>query len=58
MAKFKKGDVVAVDAIVPSGAVQAIRMDEEGTVCYLFSWVDKDGNTQKRWFDEDSLVAV
>lgn len=58
MAKFKKGDVVAINAIVPSGAVQSIRMDEEGTVQYLFSWVDKDGNTQTRWFDEEHLSAV
>jgi hypothetical protein len=55
---FKKNDVVAVNAITPSGPVQAIRMDEEGTVLYLISWTDIDGNEQIRWFPEENLVAA
>lgn len=58
MATFKKGDVVTVNTVVPSGPVQSIRMDDEGTVLYLISWVDIDGNNQTRWIDEDNLVAV
>lgn len=57
MATFKKGDVVAVNTVVPSGPVQSIRMDDEGTVQYLISWVDIDGNNQTRWIDEENLVA-
>ena len=55
---FKKDDVVAVNAIIPSGPVQAIRMDEEGTVLYLISWTDINGNEQIRWFPEENLVAA
>lgn len=57
MATFKKGDVVTVNTVVPSGPVQSIRMDDEGTVQYLISWVDIDGNNQTRWIDEENLVA-
>ena len=55
---YKKGDVVTVKAVLPSGPVEAIRMDEEGTVFYLIYWTDIDGDNKHRWFAEDDLVAV
>ena len=56
--KFKKGDEVKVQAVVPQGPVQALRMDEDGTVYCLVEWTDKDGQTQQRWFAEEELAAV
>lgn len=56
--KFKKGEVVAVNAVIPSGPVQALRMDEDGTVYCLIEWTDENGQTQQRWFAEDSLIGV
>lgn len=54
---FKKGQVVSLKAVVPSGPVQALRMDEDGVVYYLIQWVDADGVQQERWFEESVLVA-
>lgn len=54
---FKRGDVVSLKTVVPSGPVQSIRMDEDGNVYYLISWVDADGVQQERWFEETTLVA-
>jgi len=56
--KFKKGDEVKVQAVVPQGPVQALRMDEDGTVYCLVEWTDKDGQTQQRWFAEDDLIGA
>lgn len=55
---FKKGDVVSLKTVVPSGPVQALRMDDEGTVFYLIQWTDIDGVDQERWFAEESLIAA
>lgn len=55
--KFKKGDVVKVNAVVPQGPVEALRMDEDGNFFYMIEWTDVDGNTQQRWFGEDELIA-
>jgi uncharacterized protein YodC (DUF2158 family) len=57
-AKFKRGDVVALTAVVPTGPILSMRMDEEGNVQYLVEWNDADGNTQQRWFDEDKLTGA
>ena len=54
--KFKKGDVVTLDMIVPTGPVQAFRMDAEGTVYCLVEWRDNDGVLKQRWFPEDDLL--
>lgn len=54
---FKRGDLVKVRAVIPSGIVEAINMDEDGTVRYRFTWTDVDGVEHFRWFDEDQLVA-
>ena len=54
--KFKKGDVVKVNTVVPSGPVLALRMDEDGVVYCLLEWEDQDGNIQTRWFNEDDLT--
>ena len=56
--KFKKGDEVKVQAVVPQGPVQDLRMDEDGTVYCLVEWTDKDGQTQQRWFAEAELASV
>ena len=56
--KFKRGDVVALTAVVPTGPVQSIRMDEDGNVQYLVEWADADGETQQRWFDEEQLTGA
>lgn len=58
MATYKKGDVLKVVAIIPEGPVQAIRMDEEGTVQYLISWTNYDGAVHTRWFNEDNLTLA
>jgi uncharacterized protein YodC (DUF2158 family) len=55
--KFKKGDQVVVNHVVPNGPVEALAMDEDGTVRYLITWTDADGVQQHRWFNEDTLVA-
>ena len=54
--KFKKGDYVKVNQVIPEGPVQALRMDEDGVVYCLVEWVDVDGVPQKRWFAEDELL--
>jgi hypothetical protein len=41
--KFKKGDVVAVNSVIPSGPVQSLSMDEDGVFRYLITWTDADG---------------
>ena len=56
--KFKKGEVVKVAAVVPSGPVQALRMDEDGVVYCLIEWVDAQGQAQQRWFKEDDLIGA
>ena len=57
--KFIKGDVVKLKAVVPQGPVVKFRMDEEtGTVSYLIQWVDAEGHTQERWFNEDVLTEA
>jgi uncharacterized protein YodC (DUF2158 family) len=57
MAKFKKGEVVQLQVVVPEGPVLSMRMDEDGNVQYLVGWTDDNGVEQQRWFDEDQLVA-
>ena len=58
MANFTKGQTVKVNTVVPSGPVEAYRMDEDGIIYCLISWINEDGNTQNRWFREDILTAV
>ena len=55
---FAKNQTVRLNTIVPQGQVEALRMDEDGTVFYRISWTDADGNTQTRWFSENELEAV
>lgn len=54
---FKKGDLVKLNAVVPSGPVIAMRMDEDGNVFCLIEWTDINGEMQQRWFAESELVA-
>ena len=56
--KFAKGQEVKLNAVVPQGAVQALRMDEDGNFFYQIKWFDAEGNIQERWFAEADLVAV
>jgi hypothetical protein len=56
--QFKKGDEVRVNVVTPQGAVQALRMDEDGTVYYKLVWDDVNGVEQERWFAEGDLVKV
>lgn len=56
--KFTKGQEVKVAAVIPQGAVKALRMDEDGNFFYMLEWVDIEGNTQERWFPEAVLVAA
>ena len=58
MASFKKGDVVKLNTPVPQGAIQSMRMDDEGNVECLLEWVDDQGEAQQRWFAESALVAA
>lgn len=57
MTTFKKGDTVRLNAVLPTGPVLALRMDEDGNVSYLIEWTDMDGAQQQRWFAENQLVA-
>ena len=57
MAMFKKGETVVLKGVIPQGPVESMRMDEDGNVQYLISWVDVGDVSQTRWFDEDQLVA-
>jgi len=54
---FKKGDVVTAKAVVPSGPVEAMRMDEDGNFFYQITWTDLEGVQQTRWFSEDQLTV-
>lgn len=56
--KFKKGEEVKVNAVVPQGPVQALRMTEDGEFYYMVSWTDHNGIEQTRWFSEEDLVAA
>jgi hypothetical protein len=56
--KFKKGDNVVVNSVLPNGPVQALAMNEDGMVRYLLTWEDVNGVEQTRWFDEDVLTAA
>ena len=56
--QFKRGDVVKVNAVVPTGPVLALRMDEDGTVYCLVEWTDVEGKTQQRWFAEEVLTGA
>jgi hypothetical protein len=55
--KFKKGEVVTAKAVIPSGPVEALRMDEGGNFFYQITWTDLDGAEQSRWFAEDQLTV-
>ena len=55
---FAKNQTVRSNTVVPQGPVEAIRMDEDGTVFYRISWADVNGDTHTRWFAEDELVGV
>lgn len=57
MAAFTKGQVVKVNALIPSGPIQKMRMDEDGVISYLIQWTDANGLTHERWFEENELVA-
>jgi uncharacterized protein YodC (DUF2158 family) len=56
--KFKRGDVVAVKAVIPNGPILAYRMDDAGVVYCLLEWVDVDGSIQQRWFKEDDMIGA
>ena len=56
--KFKKGDEVKIKAVIPQGPVEALRMDEDGTVYCLVTWTDAEGQEQQRWFAEDDLIGA
>lgn len=58
MAAFKKGDNVRLKVVVPQGAITKLAMDDDGKVSYLLEWVDADGQTQQRWFEEGELEAA
>lgn len=56
--KFAKGQNVRVAAVIPEGPVQKLRMDEDGSVWCLISWVDLEGQLQERWFAEEDLIEA
>jgi hypothetical protein len=55
---FTKNQTVRVKAVIPQGEVEALRMDEDGTVFYRITWTDVEGNDQTRWFAESELEAA
>lgn len=56
--RFKRGDAVRVNTVIPQGPIKSFRMDEDGVVWCLLEWVDVDSQQQSRWFREDELVAA
>jgi hypothetical protein len=54
--KFSKGQNVKVNAVIPSGPVEALRMDEDGNFFYQIRWTDEKGVSNVRWFEESELV--
>lgn len=56
--KFTKGQEVKLNVVVPQGAVQALRMNEDGQFFYLIVWTDANGADQSRWFKEEELEAA
>jgi hypothetical protein len=56
--KFIKGQEVKLRAVIPTGPVIKLRMDEDGVFFYMLEWVDAEGNSQERWFAESELTAV
>lgn len=56
--KFKKGESVRINAVIPQGPVVALRMNEDGEFFYLVEWTDINGKTQRRWFKESVLEAA
>lgn len=56
--QFTKNQTVRVKTVVPQGAVQALRMDEDGVVYCLLTWTDVNGISQTRWFAESDLEAI
>jgi hypothetical protein len=56
--KFVKGQDVKVNAVIPQGPVEKLRMTEDGEFFYYISWTDANGNQQSRWFKEDQLIEV
>ena len=56
--KFKKDQVVSVNAVIPQGPVKKVKMDEDGNVFYLVSWKDVAGEIQERWFPETELIEA
>jgi hypothetical protein len=55
---FSKEQNVRLKTVVPQGPVEAIRMEEDGTVFYRISWTDDAGNSQTRWFAESELEGA
>jgi uncharacterized protein YodC (DUF2158 family) len=57
-ASFKIGQAVKVIVSAPQGTISALTVNQSGDIQYLLSWVDNEGQTQERWFDENTLVEV
>lgn len=55
--KFTKGQIVKLNAVIPTGPVIALRMDEDGNFFYLIEWTN-DGEVTQRWFEESLLDAA
>lgn len=56
--QFSKNQVVRVKTVVPQGAVEALRMDDDGVVYCRLTWTDVNGASQTRWFAESELEAA
>lgn len=57
-ASFKIGETVQVDAVVPTGPVLQLSVNQSGDIQYLVEWTDASGVTQETWFNEDDLKSV
>lgn len=56
--KFFKNQEVKVNTVIPQGSIQKLRMDDDGNIFYLLSWVDIDGEAKERWFAESDLIEA
>ena len=57
-ASFKIGQVVKANAVIPTGPVLKLDVNQDGDIQYLVGWVDINGVDQEVWFKEEDLITV
>ena len=57
-ASFKIDQEVKANAVIPTGPVLKLSVNQDGDIQYLVGWVDKNGVAQETWFKEEDLTTV